>query len=134
MNLRVSADEFEEMIASAIARIPASVQAKLENVVFLAADEPSAFQRDELELGDDDLLGLFEGPTRGQERTIGSHLPATITIFRLPLLACARNRRELEQEIADTVWHEVAHYLGLDEADVQHEEAKSERAADAESV
>lgn len=126
MSLAVSPQEFEEMVAEAIARIPASVQDNLENVVFLTADEPREDQRQELELGDDDLLGLFEGATRGEERTIGSHLPPVITLFRLPLLAWCRDRAELEQEIADTLWHEVAHYLGLDEDDVRHEEEKSE--------
>lgn len=126
MRLEVGSKEFEEMVAAAISRIPASVQNKLENVVFLALDKPTAEQVEDLELGNDDLLGLFEGPTRGEERTVGSHLPPSISLFRLPLLAACETREELEQEIADTVWHEVAHYLGLDEDDVRHEEEKSD--------
>lgn len=113
------------MVASAIDGIPASVREMLDPVVFLVRDEPSAYQRESLELGDDDLLGLFEGYTRGEEAVAGSRVPPTITLFRLPILRECETLDEVRREIADTLWHEVAHYLGLDEDDVRHEEMKS---------
>lgn len=133
MSVDVSAERFEEMFAEAIEAIPASVRKNLENVAFLVSDEPDYDQREHLELGDDDLLGLFEGYTRGQEHNAGSYLPPTITLFRLPILACCDTEEEVMQEIKDTLWHEVAHYLGLDEDDVRHEERKSDSASAAPS-
>ena len=38
-----------------------------------------------------------------------------IVIYRLPHLELAPTRRSLEREVADTVLHEVAHALGLDD-------------------
>lgn len=123
--MRVSPEEFEALVAAAVTRIPPSVRTSLENVVFLVEDDVDAGLREELELGDDDLLGLFQGRTRGEEVMAGSYLPPTITLYRLPHAAGARTRAELEQDVADTVWHEVAHYLGLDEVDVRREEERT---------
>jgi predicted Zn-dependent protease with MMP-like domain len=42
----------------------------------------------------------------------------TITIYRLPLEESFPDRRELEHEIAITVLHELGHYFGMDEGDL----------------
>lgn len=124
---RIGDKEFRAMAAAAVERIPGDVRSKLENLVILTEDEPSPEKLAELGMEDDDtLLGLFEGLTRGEERTAGSHLPPVITLYRLPILECCETRLEVEREIADTLWHEVAHYLGLDEEDVHREEEKSD--------
>lgn len=115
--------EFAALVAAAFDRIPDEVRAKLDQVALLVADEPTQHQLEEFGMEDGDtLFGLFEGLTRGQERSAGSYLPPTITIFRMPLLDWAMTREELEGEIADTLWHEVAHYLGYEEDAVRHEE------------
>jgi len=36
----------------------------------------------------------------------------------------ARTRAELEKIVADTVWHEIAHYFGMDEARVRRAERR----------
>lgn len=125
--MNVPPGEFAAIVAEAVDAIPEQVREKLEHVVFLAEDAPRPDQQEDLGVGADELLGLFEGPTRGEERTIGSHLPATITVYRLAHEAETGTYDELVAEVRDTVWHEVAHYLGLDEDDVRHEEEKSER-------
>jgi predicted Zn-dependent protease with MMP-like domain len=43
-----------------------------------------------------------------------------IAVFRRPLLAACRSRRALREEIRLTVLHEVGHFFGLEEADVEH--------------
>jgi predicted Zn-dependent protease with MMP-like domain len=51
------------------------------------------------------------------ERSISEPLlyPDVIIIFQEPLMAACRSFKELEDEIAVTVVHELAHYLGLSE-------------------
>ena len=125
--LEIDEQEFEEMVVAAYDAVPAGVKERIAHVALLLADDVSDEQRKELGLSeDDDLLGLFEGLTRGEESDAPSHLPPTITLFRWPLLDACDTREQLEQEIKDTLWHEVAHYLGMDETDVRHEEAKTE--------
>jgi len=46
----------------------------------------------------------------------GFSLPDQITIYQGPHERLARTQRELEELVAETVWHEVAHYFGMNEA------------------
>jgi len=41
-------------------------------------------------------------------------LPDKITVFKMPLLAVSHSAEQLRHHIGHTVWHEVAHYYGLD--------------------
>ena len=54
-------------------------------------------------------------------------MPDKITIYQGPHERMARTSDELEQMVADTVWHEIAHYFGMDEARVR--KAEKERGA-----
>ena len=51
-------------------------------------------------------------------------MPDRITIFQGPHERMARTREHLVQMVADTVWHEVAHYFGMDENRVRAAERK----------
>jgi predicted Zn-dependent protease with MMP-like domain len=39
----------------------------------------------------------------------------------------ARDIPHLEEIVADTVWHEIAHYFGMDEAEVRRAEKRRRR-------
>ena len=89
---------FEEHVRRALDSLPAELAAKLENVAVVVEEQNAA---------EPDLYGLFEE----QE-----FLPARIAIYRRPLDAdFGDDPAALEQEIRITVLHEVAHYFGLDE-------------------
>jgi predicted Zn-dependent protease with MMP-like domain len=61
-------------------------------------------------------LGLYEGASLLERSVLDPPLyPDTIFIFQEPLEKMCSTREELEREIAITVIHEVAHYLGIDE-------------------
>jgi len=68
-----------------------------------------------------ELLGFFSGPTlagRNAEDPWGQ-IPATISLFRRNLERLARDREHLVEELRITVLHEVGHFLGLDEDDLE---------------
>ena len=69
------------------------------------------------------LLGLYEGRPL-TERSVGEAfaVPDRITIYQGPHERMARSLRELERIVEDTVWHEVAHYFGLNESQVERAE------------
>jgi len=54
-------------------------------------------------------------------------MPDQITIYQGPHERMARSETHLEQEVADTVWHEIAHYFGMDEARVRRAERRRDR-------
>lgn len=113
---RVSQSEFESLVADAIDALPDKYGKRIHNVVFTAEDNPSAEQRQKLHLHNGQtLFGLYEGiplPARGSNYNLV--LPDKITIFKEPLEWFASNHTDLKEQIRHTVWHEVAHYFGLD--------------------
>lgn len=104
------------MVQRAMSELSPEHMAALDHVAILVADEPSPEQARALKLrGDQLLLGLFEGVPRTRRTGYESGLVGdTITLFRLSLLAISRDRDDLYQQVKRTVWHEIAHYYGLD--------------------
>jgi predicted Zn-dependent protease with MMP-like domain len=113
--MELSEQEFEKYLTEAIDAIPKPYSDHLQNVAFILEDYPTQEQRVKLNLyPNETLFGLYEGvplPSRGGGLKL---LPDKITIFKYPLLAASRSREELRENIGHTVWHEVAHYYGLD--------------------
>ena len=79
------------------------------------ADEPTPEQCDKMHIDNQHLLlGLYEGTPltqRGANSTFV--LPDKITLFKNPILSSATNETELFEQIKRTLWHEIAHYYGL---------------------
>lgn len=113
--MKIDPKVFDDMVAEAIDAIPERYMKRLENVAFIVEDEPSPDQRRQLNLRDHEtLFGLYEGaplPTRFGQIKI---LPDKITLFKTPLISASRDLTELKNRVKNTVWHEVAHYFGLD--------------------
>ena len=60
------------------------------------------------------LLGLYEGiplTQRGSNYTLV--LPDKITLFKHAILAVSHDETQLFEQIKRTLWHEIAHYYGL---------------------
>lgn len=123
--LEISDEKFDEIVGEAIATTPQPYRDRLDNIAFMVEDYPTPEQRTRLALVDGQLLfGLYEGvplPARGGATKI---LPDKITIFKQPLLAISRDLDDLREHIGRTVWHEIAHYFGLDHKRIHELEQK----------
>src|SRR5271156_2633905 len=65
-----------------------------------------------------ELLGLYSGFHRNEPQHFQSRIaPDLIFIFRGPILRCSKGN--LPAEVKQVVWHEVAHWLGHDEVEVE---------------
>jgi len=110
----ISDEQFQELIDQAFDSLPKTHRDRVQNVAILFADEPDAAQREQLKLQHDQtLLGLYEGIPLSARQGRPTLLPDRITLFKLPLLHQATNMRELQEAIRHTLWHEIAHYYGL---------------------
>ena len=108
---------FEELVAVALDSIPEPFASALDEVAVVIADEPTADQRRENEIGpDEDLYGLYEGVPRTEWGADWAAVPNRITLFRLPLEADYADPEDLADEVWLTVIHELAHHLGIDDA------------------
>ena len=113
--VKVSHKIFQVLIAEAIDAIPPLYQEHLKNVAFTVEDKPSLEQSEKLNLKLGSLLfGLYEGVPLPQRGGTTKLLPDKITIFKRPLEKASQNLTDLRRQVTNTVWHEVAHYYGLD--------------------
>ncbi len=115
------ASEFESIVEQALANIPEEFRARLDNVSITVEDEPTPATLEARGVAPGGtLLGLYEGrPLTVRSSFDTFSLPDRITIFQGPHERLARNREHLERLVEQTVWHEIAHYLGMDEDHVR---------------
>lgn len=111
----MTAPEFDQVVERALARIPLRFRRRLDNVALVVEAEPPR----------PGLLGLYHGRPMTRRSVFESFsMPDQITIYQGPHERLARNREHLEQMVADTVWHEIAHYFGMDERQVRNAERR----------
>jgi predicted Zn-dependent protease with MMP-like domain len=113
--IEISDDEFQRLINEALEALPGEHVRNIKNVAILYEDEPTPEQRTKLALRHDQtLLGLYEGQPLSERQGMTRLFPDKITLFKVPLMRYANNEAELREEIKHTLWHEIAHYYGLD--------------------
>jgi len=107
--------EFDDLITRAMNELPQKYIKGLQNVAIVMADEPTPEQIQKMHIdGQHLLLGLYEGVPLTQRGTNYTFvLPDKITLFKNSILKITHNDDELYQQIKRTLWHEIAHYYGL---------------------
>ena len=113
---------FEAVVEAALREIPEELREKLRNIEVVVEARPSRALLEELELDPevDSLYGLYQG-TPLTERAFDeiARLPDKISIYQVPLEEDFGDDVEaLKREIRTTVVHEIAHYFGIDDDDL----------------
>lgn len=118
--LSISDEEFDGLVTRAMDELPQEYIKGLDNVAILYADYPDEYQREKARLDNRHmLLGLYEGiPLTHRGAGYNFVLPDKITLFKNSLLAVSHSADELFQQVKRTLWHEIAHYYGLDHQDM----------------
>ena len=109
--------EFVQLVHRAYRQLPAAVVQALHNVDVTVEEWPGPAEQDLLPAGGT-LYGLYHGIPLTDREGIGPALPDRITLYRQPILQGCQTHAEVVQEIRITLWHEVGHYLGMDEDDL----------------
>lgn len=114
--IEITDEEFEKLIAKALDELPKEQTANLNNVAITIGSSPTSEQAKKLKLrGDSLLLGLYEGiPLTRRTGNYSFVLPDKITIFKDEILKLAKDNEQLFAITKHTLWHEIAHFYGLD--------------------
>jgi len=107
-----SRKSFEHLVRKALLGLPARFRRRLENVAVMIEDEPP-------EGVPPDTLGLYEGVPLTQRCLGEPTLPDRIVLFRGPLERACHTPQEVEAEVRRTVLHEVGHFFGLEEEELE---------------
>ena len=118
--------QFERHVADALASIPKRFRLALRNIAIVVEDEPDSDLLAEMEIEPPDtLLGLYQGtPLTDRRWDYGNALPDRILIFQGPHERAAQDDEDLVVAIGETLIHEVGHYFGLSEEEIEEIEEK----------
>lgn len=122
----ISDEQFEKMISRAMDEMPERYIKGLDNIAVTYADEPTLEQVEKLKLRDDGLLlGLYEGiPLTQRGAGYNLVLPDKITLFKKPIMALSSDEQAFYRQLKHTLWHEIAHFYGLDHDRIHEIEAR----------
>ena len=119
--------DFDAVIDAVLEGLPEPFLTQLGSVAIVVEDEASA---DQLEsVGARGLFGLYQGVPRTRWGVDNVPIPSKITLFRGPLSRANPQPGRLRTAIEDTLLHEIAHHLGIDDDRLRELKAHDHRDA-----
>lgn len=117
----LSREEFQQLVAQAIASLPSSVIKRLSNIEIVVQDLPT---REESAMAGIDptetLFGLYTGtPLIERSSAYGMVLPDKITLYQRSIEEGCRTKRAIRARIRTTLLHEIGHHFGLSEHELE---------------
>ncbi len=113
-------DAFEGLVQQALRSIPAQFRNRIHNLAIIVEDEPDRRLLAEMNVPrGETLFGLYHGtPLTERGWDYGNRLPDRITIYQGP------HEREYDEEdlvtaIGETLIHEIGHYFGMSEDEIE---------------
>ena len=123
---------FEQLVAEAIRTIPARFREELKNLAVMVEDEPPDELLDEMEIEPPDtLFGLYQGtPLTERAWDYGNALPDRIVLYQGPIEDASDTEDDVVVTVGETLIHEVGHYFGLSEEELEEIEERYWRTQD----
>jgi predicted Zn-dependent protease with MMP-like domain len=118
----VNHHQIRKEVIAVLDRLPKRFRDGLRNIEVVVEKRPSAelLRAEGLDPRRDTLYGIYQGvPLPERSQFDMPMLPDKITIFSEPLLEDFPDPEELRAEIRLTVLHEIAHYFGMDEDEIE---------------
>jgi len=113
--------DFERHVADALASIPRRFRDAMQNIAIVVEDEPPAELLADMEIEPPDtLFGLYQGtPLTERSWGFGNVLPDRVLLFQGPHEREADDDDDLVVSIGETLIHEIGHYFGLSEEEIE---------------
>ena len=114
-------ERFQQLVLEAVTLIPRRFRREIKNLALVVEDEPDQALLDEMEIEPpDSLYGLYQGtPLPERSWDYGNNLPDRITIYQRPIEEDCEDEDEVRAVIGETLIHEVGHYFGMSEDEIE---------------
>lgn len=121
---------FEQLVADAIGTIPRKFRDHMRNIAVVVEDDPDPELLDEMEIDPPDtLLGLYQGtPLTERPWDYGNQLPDRVVLYQRPIEEASDDDDDVVVVIGETLIHEVGHYFGFSEDELEEIEDRYWRA------
>lgn len=112
---------FERLVAEAVRTIPRRFRDHVRNLALVVEDEPSDAILEEMGIvPPDTLFGLYQGtPLTERSWDYGNQLPDRIVLYQGPIEDASEDEDDLVVAIGETLIHEMGHYFGLSEEEIE---------------
>jgi len=124
MAYKISREEFETLADSALESLPAAFKKRLKNISIAVEDYPSREDSASVGVPRRELLGLFAGGGYPHKDLVftQSSLPDRVVLYQKNIERYCATREELAEEIRKTLLHEIGHYFGMSEEELEEVE------------
>jgi predicted Zn-dependent protease with MMP-like domain len=117
--------DLDEVIDDVLERLPEAFREQLGSVAIVVEDEATPDQLASVRAHG--LYGLYQGVPRTRWGVDNVPVPSKITLFLGPLARANPTPDRLRAAIEDTLLHEIAHHLGIDDARLRELQAPRRR-------
>jgi predicted Zn-dependent protease with MMP-like domain len=118
--------EFNRLVEEALDDIPPRFRKAMNNIAIVLEDEPSPELLADMEIEPpNSLYGLYQGtPLTERGWGYGNALPDRISLFQRTIEEDSEDAEDVIVCIAETLIHEIGHYFGLSEEQIEEIEDK----------
>jgi predicted Zn-dependent protease with MMP-like domain len=120
-------EKFETLVEEALDDLPKEFKELIENLVVLVEDQaPPEVYRQTGAHPFSKILGTYQGvPFTHRGPYYGNILPDRITIYQKPIEEICRSDEEIKIQVQKTVLHEIWHYFGRTDREIEQLERKA---------
>ena len=124
--MRLQKEEFTRLVEEALTEIPRRFREAMTNIAIVVEDDPPSDVLEEMEVEPgDSLYGLYQGtPLPERSWGHGNTLPDRISLYKNPIEEDSEDHEDIIVCIAETLIHEIGHYFGLSEEEIEAIEDK----------
>ena len=117
-------EEFATLIEEALTLIPENFREAMRNIAIIVEEYPPTEILTEMEIEPPDTLyGLYLGtPITERRWDDGNREPDQIVLYQGPHEEDAVNEDDLVAMVAETLIHEIGHYFGMSEEEIEEVE------------
>ncbi len=122
MAYRISRERFDCLVEEALSRLPKKYRRRFNNIWILVEDMPGEEAAGLAGIPRHQLLGLFSGAPyhgKGSFFDIPAPLPDSIILYQKNIESVCESEDQLVEEIRLTLVHEVGHYFGMSEEELE---------------
>jgi len=114
-------DKFRRLVEEALEALPERFARLVKNVAVVVEDEPPAERAARAPDEDPEslLMGEYIGVPRTERRAWDAFPPDRIVLYQKNIEAVCDSEDEIRNEVRLTVLHELGHYFGMDEEQLE---------------
>lgn len=113
-------EKFEKFVEEALSKIPKKFKKLLQNLAVIVEEKPSReIYKSTGSSVFSTILGLYHGvPFKHRGPFYGNLPPDVIVIYQEPIENICHSEEEMGRKIREVVFHEIGHYFGLSEKEL----------------